>query len=74
MPVPDDRCKTIEDRKQLMTRLLDLWHRNPELRFGQLLLNYFDSDKQSIMYNLEDKILIEHLERYYGHTDRLLED
>lgn len=46
-----------------LERLKKIWMRNPDLRFGQLVLNI--SRNSSLLYNIEDDEFIEKMEKYY---------
>jgi uncharacterized protein YihD (DUF1040 family) len=56
------RAKTIEQKQEIINRLLELWNKNPQLRLSQLILNVFRDD----FYYKEDFVFIEQLEKAYG--------
>lgn len=59
-----DRANTVDQKFEVMKRLLTQWQLNPDLRLGQLIGNVFQSD----IYFVEDHKLIDKLEAFYGET------
>ena len=55
----NERTESEYERQSIINRLLDVWHRNPDLRLGQLLLN------AGLDYNVEDYAIIRQVENYY---------
>ena len=60
-----NRANTPEQKQEIINRLHALWLQYPELRLGQLILNYFRAD----FYYIEDFDLIEKLEKHYARED-----
>ena len=46
-----------------LERLRKIWMRNPDLRFGQLVLNV--SENIPLLYNIEDDEFIKKMEKHY---------
>lgn len=57
-----NRANTLEEKNLILIRLAALWKKRPELRLGQLIGNYLESE----LYYIEDFDLIEKLEKAYG--------
>lgn len=49
----------------ILARLEKVWEKYPDLRLGQLVVNVVDD--ASLLYMLEDKELIEGIEKAYKH-------
>ena len=49
----------------ILARLEKVWEKYPDLRLGQLIVNVVDD--ASLLYMLEDKELIEGIEKAYKH-------
>ncbi len=47
---------------QILNRIEKIWEQNPDLRFGQLIMNAINPD---YLYEIEDEILISILEKLY---------
>lgn len=58
------RAHSPEQKKEVILRLKVLWLQHPELRFGQLISNFFHEGDG--LYYVEDYDLIETLERCYS--------
>lgn len=56
------RAITGAQKEKIILKLLSLWKKRPELRLGQLIGNYLESE----LYYIEDFDLIERLEKSYG--------
>ena len=59
----DEREKQIND---VLKYLGELWHKYPELRFGQLITNVFDSIQ---LYFIHDKDFINKVKEFYQKFD-----
>ena len=46
----------------ILGRLEKIWKNNPDLRLGQLILNVIN---ESILYYLEDDVIITEIENFY---------
>lgn len=57
----DGRVVTDEAKRQVCDRLWALWCSQPEMRLGQLILNYYRTD----FYMVEDGEFITYLEAFY---------
>ena len=55
---------------KFMTTVKDLWRLNPDLRFGQLILNVIQTDKEDLFY-IEDDVLLERLIKFYSGSDQM---
>ena len=51
-------------------KVLDLvssmWHKHPDIRLSQMILNCVKYDNYQALYNLEDEELMERLKKIYG--------
>lgn len=61
---PKGRADTDEKKAVLLGRLLTVWRKIPEMRLGQLLVNYMPGVKPNpMLFYLEDEDLVVHLEK-----------
>ena len=56
------RAKDDETKKQAITRILDVWKRNPAMRLGQLI--YVATNGEDI-FDVEDSQLVTEVEMYF---------
>ncbi len=48
----------------ILDRIAEVWEEMPDMRLGQLILNVVRDP--NVLYNMEDEILIDRLEKLYG--------
>ena len=60
------RALELEDKIDVIHRLLYLWKANPSLRLTQLIGNVYHVPSGVDNYNVEDFPFIEELEKHYG--------
>lgn len=68
----EDRLRSIGraispgEKRAVMNRLLKVWEKVPELRFGQLIENVMSSDSRKMddFFNVEDRILADAAEEF----------
>jgi uncharacterized protein YihD (DUF1040 family) len=56
---------------KILSVIRTVWHQNPDLRLGQLLLNCFDPNQD--IYNVEDDVIIDRLiDVYLNNFDKII--
>lgn len=63
------RANTIEQKEEVLLRLLDLWKANPNLRLAQLIGNVYHIPSGADPYYVEDFDFIASLEDGYKEHD-----
>lgn len=54
-----------EDKEAVLDKVRDVWYANPQLRFGQLVMNLESAHNQDVYY-IQDREIIERLGKTYG--------
>lgn len=59
--------REIQRIPRILKRLEKIWMKSPDMRFGQLFLNVFSLHNgiDVKVYNMEDKELVEKIEKFY---------
>lgn len=52
--------------ENILAQLAQIWHKNPDLRLGQLIANTRIHENDLLFYNIEDQTLIDYFKNYYG--------
>lgn len=56
--------------KPTLKKIEDLWFSNPDLRFGQLVINIFRTDQQNPkIFYIEDDVFLEKLNEFQDFLD-----
>lgn len=48
---------------KILKEISDIWHKNPDLRLGQLICNVV---RDPALYYVEDEMLVEAIKRFYS--------
>ena len=55
--------------QHICNRLAALWSKYPDLRLGQLMINFLDGTYKSATYYMEDDDFVEAIEKFYNKGD-----
>lgn len=65
-PVPN-RANTPEQKEEVLRRIAEYWHQNPDLRLMQML-THATNVNDWYAFNIEDYVLLEYLEKVFPLT------